>query len=175
MEIVVPEEFKYLYEQNDDRPVVKVPDPVLRVKAEEVTSLKEVQSLIDQMVSAMKKANGIGLAAPQLGVLKRVIVIAPGGSKPLALINPVILSQEGSQIGQEGCLSIPGLYGDVERAEKVRIEAYDRSGKPCAWEMESLAARVVLHEVDHLDGVLFTDKVDHATLHWMHPDEGDAE
>ncbi|HRI45177.1 MAG TPA: peptide deformylase, partial [Fimbriimonadaceae bacterium] len=98
------------------------------------------------------------------------------GMKPLPLINPEIVAQEGSQIGEEGCLSIPGLYGDVERAAWVRVEAYDRKGRPIEIEMEGIAARVVLHEVDHLNGVLFIDKVDEATLHWQHPSSrADAE
>jgi peptide deformylase len=78
---------------------------------------------------------------------------------------------EGSQIGEEGCLSIPGLYGDVERAAWLKVKGLDRKGRESTWEMEGMGARVVLHEVDHLDGVLFTDKVDAATLHWRLPDE----
>lgn len=171
MQIVVPEEFRYLYERNAERPVFKIPEPVLRVKATAVSKVTpKVHKLIDEMIRAMKQANGIGLAAPQLGVGQRVIVIAPDGMKPTPLINPVVVKAEGEQVGQEGCLSIPGLYGDVKRAMFVEVEAYDRKGKPVTYEMQGMPARVVQHEIDHLDGVLFIDKVDPATLHWSHPD-----
>lgn len=173
MQIVVPDEFRYLYEKSDARPVVKIPAPVLRQVASEVTKVgPKTIKLIDEMVRVMKKANGVGLAAPQLGTLQRIIVIAPEGMKPTPLINPVVVTREGSQVGQEGCLSIPGLYGDVERAMRVEVEAYDRKGRAFVFEMEGMPARVVQHEIDHLDGVLFIDKVDAATLHWTHP-EGD--
>jgi peptide deformylase len=171
MEVVVPEEFKYLYERNSERPVVKIPDPVLYQKALAVDRISaKTQELIDQMISAMKKANGVGLAAPQLGNLSRIIVIAPQG-KVITMINPEIVESEGEQVGQEGCLSIPGLYGDVKRALKVQVDCYDRKGKPVRFEMEGLPARVVQHEIDHLDGVLFIDKVDVKTLHWSHPEQ----
>lgn len=171
MHIVVPDEFKHLYEQSPVRPVVKIPAPVLRDKAQAVERIsKKTQALIDDMMRVMKKANGVGLAAPQVGVLQRIIVIAPQGVRPTALVNPRILRSEGEQIGEEGCLSIPGLYGDVKRAAKVEVEAYDRQGRRVVYEMEGMPARVVQHEVDHLDGVLFIDKVDPATLHWMDPE-----
>lgn len=174
MEIVVPDEFKYLYATTAERPVVKIPEAVLREVAAPVEKFdRELDQFIDKMLWAMDKANGIGLAAPQMGRSTRVILIAPGETKPMVLINPVVTEAKGSQVGQEGCLSIPGLYGDVERAESIVVDALDRKGKSVRYEMSGLAARVVLHEVDHLDGVLFIDKVDLATLHWMHPDEGD--
>lgn len=176
MEIVVPEEFKYLYVQTKERPVVKVPHPVLRQVATDVAEVgPKISKLVDDMLKIMKQANGVGLAAPQVGVGKRVIVIAPEGMRPLPLINPVIVEQSGEMIGQEGCLSIPGLYGDVTRSAAVVVEAYDRKGKPVTYEMEGMAARVVQHEIDHLDGVLFIDKVDVATLHWSHPGGDDDE
>ncbi len=110
MEIVVPDEFKYLYVQTAERPVVKVPAAVLRQTAKPVTKLATKQvKLIDEMIRIMKLANGIGLAAPQVGVLDRIVIVAAGGMKPLPLINPEIVAQEGSQIGEEGGLSIPGL------------------------------------------------------------------
>lgn len=171
MNIVVPEEFQYLYVQNAERPVVKIPAPVLRERAEKVERItKKTGFLIDDMIRVLKLANGVGLAAPQLGILERIIVIAPSGEKPLALINPVIVKSEGEQIGQEGCLSIPGLYGDVARALSVEVEAYDRKGAAIGLELKGMPARIVQHEIDHLDGVLFIDKVDVATLHWSHPD-----
>lgn len=175
MEIVVPDDFKHLYVQNVERPVVKIPDPVLRKVAAPVERIdKKIDEFISTMVNSMKAANGVGLAAPQLGKSLRIIVIAPAGSKPMVLINPVITAMEGEAIGEEGCLSIPGLYGDVKRAHKVTVEANDRRGKPMAYEMEGMAARIVQHEVDHLEGILFIDKVDVSTLHWMDPDNPDS-
>ncbi len=174
MEIVVPDEFRYLYVQNKDRPIIKIPAPILRQKAEPVAKLAKKQlSLIDDMIRLMRLANGIGLAAPQVGSLQRIIVIAPEGVKPSALINPVVIKSEGEQIGQEGCLSIPGLYGDVVRAAYVEVEAIDRRGREVVFELEGMPARVVQHEIDHLEGVLFIDKVDAATLHWKDPDVHD--
>jgi len=175
MEILVPDEFKYLYVRNAERPIVKIPDAVLRKQATDVTRIgKKQQELIDEMLLFMKQANGIGLAAPQVGNLQRIVVVAPPGIRAMALINPKVVKAEGTQVGQEGCLSIPGLYGDVERALYVEVEAFDRRGRQITLELEGLPARVAQHEIDHLDGVLFIDKVDPATLHWMHPD-GDAD
>jgi peptide deformylase len=171
MNVVVPDEFKHLYVHDAQHPIVKVPAEVLRQRAAEVGKMgKKTQALIDAMLRAMKRANGIGLAAPQIGVLQRVIVVAPQGVRPTPLVNPRIVRAEGEQIGEEGCLSIPGLYGQVKRAAYVELEALDRKGREVVLELEGLPARVVQHEVDHLDGVLFIDKVDMATLHWMSPD-----
>jgi peptide deformylase len=176
MEILVPDEFKWLYVQNERRPVVKYPADVLRQSARDLDKVtKKTQLLIDEMMKIMRDANGVGLAAPQIGILQRVIVVAPDDMRPTALINPKIVKAEGEQIGQEGCLSIPGLYGDVKRAEYVEVEAFDRKGRGITVELEGMPARVVQHEIDHLDGVLFIDKVDMTTLHWMNPEPRDAE
>lgn len=179
MDIVVPDEFKYLYETTPDRPVTKVPAPVLRQKATPIESVSpKIDKLINEMLRVLKLANGVGIAAPQLSVGKRLIVVAPLEMKPMVLINPVITEASGEQVGQEGCLSIPGLYGDVKRASHVVVDAYDRKGRSVTYEMEGMAARIVLHEVDHLDGILFVDKVDMSTLHWEHPggpDDADVE
>ncbi len=176
MEIVVPPEYQYLYVRNHERPVFKVPDPVLRGIAVDIVKInKKTHLLIDDMMRIMRKANGIGLAAPQVGVLQKLIVVSPDGMRPSALINPKIVKMEGSQTGQEGCLSIPGLYGDVTRAEYVEVEGLDRKGRPVTWELEGLPSRVVQHEVDHLNGILFTDLVKVETLHWMDPDGNDTE
>ena len=175
MEIVVPDEFKHLFEQSKERPVVKIPNPVLRKVAVEAKLTKKTDFLINEMMRAMRKANGVGLAAPQLGISQRVIVIAPLDYKPTALINPRIVKMEGEQIGQEGCLSIPGLYGDVKRANFVEVEALDRKGREVTFEMEGMSARVVQHEIDHLEGILFIDKVDVATLHWTNPEADDTD
>jgi len=171
MEIVVPDEFKYLYEKAHTPNIVKVPNKVLRSKASDISKIsKKTLDLIDSMTRIMKNANGVGLAAPQLGIFHRVIVIAPMDMKPTPLVNPKIIRGEGEQVGVEGCLSIPGLYGDVKRYEFVEVDAQDRKGRRLTFEMEGMMARVVQHEIDHLDGVLFTDKVDIATLHWAHPE-----
>ncbi len=170
MDIVVPQEFLSLYIVDEAHPIVKIPDPVLRATALEIAKVtKKTQLLIDQMKRIMRNANGIGLAAPQLGILQRLIVIAPEGERPIALVNPVVLKTEGEQIGEEGCLSIPGLYGDVKRPEYVEVEALDRRGREVTFELEGMSARVAMHEIDHLDGVLFIDTVDIATLHWIQP------
>lgn len=175
MEIVVPDEFKYLYAQSRQRPVVKIPAPVLRQKAEVVGKIARKHALLaEDMIRIMKRANGVGLAAPQVGVGSRIFVMAPEGMRPIAMINPVIVKAQGEQIGQEGCLSIPGLYGDVKRAEYVEIEAQDTRGRTFRYELEGMPARVAQHEIDHLDGILFIDKVDPATLHWSHPDREEA-
>lgn len=176
MQIVVPDEFKALYVTDAAHPIVKIPAPVLRQKAVEVAKLsKKTILLIDDMLRIMRRANGVGLAAPQLGILQRVIVVAPENMKPTAMINPRIVKSEGEQIGQEGCLSIPGLYGDVKRAQYVEVEATDRKGRELTFELEGMPARVVQHEIDHLEGILFIDTVIPETLHWMDPDAGDAE
>jgi peptide deformylase len=170
MHIVVPDEYKFLYEPGRDS-VVKIPAPVLRQHAIEIQKIsRKTQFLIDDMMRILRRANGVGLAAPQVGVLQRMVVIAPEGFRPTALLNPRVIKAEGEQIGQEGCLSIPGLYGDVKRAEYVEVEAMDRKGREMVFELEGMPARVAQHEIDHLDGVLFIDKVDAATLHWMIPD-----
>jgi peptide deformylase len=179
MEIQVPEEFAYLFVRNAERPIVKIPDPVLRKKASAILEITpKTGEIIRDMIQMMEKAHGIGLAAPQIGLSQRIIVVSPTGDKPLALINPEIVERSGSFLGQEGCLSIPGLYGDVERSKTIVVEGYDVKGKAVAYEMEDLAARVVQHEIDHLDGILFTDTVIQETLHWAHPgspDDQDAE
>jgi peptide deformylase len=175
MEVVVPEEFRYLYEQNEKRPVVKIPNKVLRQKALEIPKItKKTQLLVDDMFRIMRAANGIGLAAPQIGILLRIIVVSPDGMKPTALINPKIVKAEGEIDGEEGCLSIPGLYGDVNRPATVVVEALDRKGRICQFDLEGLKARVIQHEIDHLDGILFIDKVDPKTLHWLNPERSSA-
>ena len=176
MDVVVPKEFQSLFVVDEAHPVIKIPDPVLRAKANEVVKLtKKTQLLIESMKRIMRSANGIGLAAPQIGVLQRVIVIAPEGERPTALINPVVVKAEGEQIGEEGCLSIPGLYGDVLRPEYIEVDALDARGREVTFELEGMSARVAMHEIDHLDGILFIDKVDVTTLHWIQPSVSKSE
>ncbi|MFW5697415.1 MAG: peptide deformylase [Fimbriimonadaceae bacterium] len=171
MEVVVPEEFRYLYDDPKSS-ILKVPNGTLRKKAEPMERVVKRHRLLgENMVKIMRDSYGIGLAAPQVGVEERVIVVAPGGQKPIVMFNPEILEREGNELGEEGCLSIPGLYGDVERAERIVVKALDKRNDELTFEMEGLAARVVQHEIDHLDGVLFIDKVAVETLHWRHPQQ----
>ncbi|MCW5938375.1 MAG: peptide deformylase [Fimbriimonadaceae bacterium] len=172
MQIVVPDEYQYLYVRDEKRPIYKIPADVLRKTALPVAKFtKKTQLMAENMLRLMRQANGVGLAAPQIGVLERIVVVAPEG-RPAVMVNPEIVSREGSQVAEEGCLSIPGLYGDVERAATLVVRCLDRKGRECEYELEGLSARVVQHEIDHLDGILFIDKVDPATLHWTHPSPG---
>lgn len=170
MDIVVPDEFRSLWVEDDRHPIVKYPAKILRQKAQPLQRVtKRTRELIERLEKAMKMANGIGLAAPQLGVSERVILIVDAARKVIPLINPEVVKSEGSVVGEEGCLSLPGLYGDVERFSMVEVKALDRSGKPVRLRLEGTAARIAQHEIDHLDGVLFIDKVDFATIHWSWP------
>jgi peptide deformylase len=172
VQVDVPEEFQHLFEQSAKRPVVKIPAPVLRQRCTEVGKIgPKTLKLIDEMTRVMKVARGIGLAAPQIGVGLRVIVIAPEGMKPVPMINPIITRRAGEMVGEEGCLSIPGLYGDVVRSKKVEVEALDRRGNTVVYELEDMPSRVVQHEIDHLDGVLFIDKVLPETVYWSDPEK----
>lgn len=174
MEIVVPDEYKHLYVQSKERPVVKFPAPILRQTARHVQKVSpKTKRVADEMARVMRMANGIGLAAPQIGIGERIIVIAPKGTRAVALINPRIVEQDGEMVGEEGCLSIPGLYGDVSRKARVVVEALDIRGRATRLDLEGLSSRVAQHEIDHLDGVLFTDKVDQSTLHWKNPEVDD--
>ncbi|GIP32951.1 peptide deformylase [Paenibacillus sp. J2TS4] len=141
------------------RIIVKDPDPVLREKAKPVPKITpNIHKLLDDMADTMYDAQGVGLAAPQVGILKRVIVMDVGDENGLIeLINPEIIEKEGEQFGPEGCLSIPGLTGDVRRALKVKVRGLNRNGEEFELEGTELLARCIQHEVDHLNGVLFTD------------------
>lgn len=138
--------------------IVEIGADVLRDKAKEVTEVNTtITKLLDNMLDTMYAAPGIGLAAPQIGVSKRVIVIDIGDG-PVELINPLIIEREGEEVDAEGCLSIPGVTGDVARAAKVRVQGLNRRGDPIDRVAEGLLARALQHEIDHLDGVLFVDK-----------------
>ncbi len=137
-------------------------DEVLRTKAREVTSFDEkLHTLLDDMKETMYEAKGVGLAAPQVGVLKRVFVMDIHDEKGfIEVINPVFIETKGEQISCEGCLSIPGYEGEVRRPQYVKIKAQDRYGKEFIYEGTGLGAICVSHEYDHLDGILFKDKVE---------------
>ncbi len=141
------------------RNVVKVGDPILNKKSRVVEKFDDRLSvLIDDMFETMYQAEGVGLAAVQVGLLKRVIVL-DAGDGPIELVNPEIVFQEGEQRESEGCLSVPGKYGVCVRPAKVQIKAQDRTGKWHVYTGEGLKARCFCHELDHLEGILFTDKV----------------
>lgn len=141
------------------RNIVKLGDPILRKKSREVTKFDDrLFILLDDMKETMYKADGVGLAAVQVGVLKRVVVMDCGDGY-LELINPVITLQEGRQIEAEGCLSLPGEYGNTIRPAKVQVKAQNREGKWCLYSAEDLKARCFCHEIDHLDGFVFIDRL----------------
>lgn len=139
-------------------------DDVLRKKSKPVEKIdKRILELLDDMAETMKHADGVGLAAPQVGILRRVVVIDVGDGL-IELINPEIVETSGQQRGAEGCLSIPGVRGEVIRPEKVRVKALNRKGEPIEITGTGLLARALCHEIDHLDGILFIDKVVPGTL-----------
>ena len=138
--------------------VVELGDDILRDKALQVTKLgPHIDKLLDNMCETMYANNGVGLAAPQIGVLKRVIVVDVGEGL-VELINPVLDQMQGEQVESEGCLSIPGVQGDVNRFTWVKVTGIDRTGNPVQLEVEGFLARALQHEIDHLDGILFIDK-----------------
>ena len=145
-------------------PIVKYPDPVLARRADPVTDFNaDLQKLVDDMFESMYAAEGIGLAAPQIGVSKRLFVVDTSlGKDPaqkLALINPEIVSTEGKQVEEEGCLSLPDIRDKVSRAFRVTMRAQNAKGEWFETDGDELLARAFLHENDHLDGVLFIDRV----------------
>ena len=138
-------------------------DPVLRVKAEEIDAVDdELRALARDMFDTMYDEDGVGLAGPQVGVGRRIIVVDPReeGAEPVALINPrLVEAAEETDRAEEGCLSIPGLRELVDRAVTVVVDALDLQGEPVRIEAEGLLARILQHEIDHLDGILFLDRV----------------
>lgn len=142
------------------RNILKDGDPTLLKSSREVVSFnRRLHLLLDDMVETMEEAEGAGLAAPQVGVLRRVAVVAtPDGI--VELVNPEIVQTDGEQEGAEGCLSFPGLYGLVKRAEKATVRAKDRHGKEFTIEGEGIVARAFCHEIDHLDGIVFTERAE---------------
>ena len=138
-------------------------DPILRKKSRPVTDFNDrLFDLLDDMKDTLYKSGGVGLAAPQVGVLRRVVVmdVSEDRSDYIELINPEITFEDGSQTGNEGCLSLPGLCGVVTRPMVVKVKAQNRDGKWCLYKGEGLKARCFCHEIDHLDGVLYKDKLD---------------
>jgi peptide deformylase len=144
--------------------IVKYPDPVLARPGERVTEFgPELEQLVEEMFDSMYAAQGIGLAAPQIGISKQITVIdvsfKDDPKAKLALINPEIISEEGSQVEEEGCLSLPDIHAKVERAERVKVRAFNVKGEEFEVEGDDLLARAMQHEIDHLHGILFIDRL----------------
>ena len=145
--------------------ILEFPDPRLRKTATPVTELDDaLRELIDNMFETMYEAPGIGLAATQVDVHRRFLVadVSADNNEPHVFINPVILEKDGVQLSEEGCLSVPGYYEEVERAEHIRVRYQDKYGEEIETELEGLLAVVVQHEIDHLDGKLFVDYLSEA-------------
>jgi peptide deformylase len=146
--------------------ILTYPNPILLAKAQLVARVSpRIQRLAHDMLETMYPAAGIGLAAPQVGVQKRVIVVDVG-EDPLVLVNSTIAAAEGEQLGLEGCLSLPDLVGEVRRAEWVTVNGLNAQGRPVRLEGEGLLARVLQHEIDHLDGILFVARIEDLTRLW---------
>ena len=160
------------------RKIVSVPDPVLRKKAKPVTKFdKGLQTLIDDMIETMRAAPGVGLAAPQVGISERLIVVEyyenrqaeeaeeEAKKKVWVILNPeIVKASEEKVMGVEGCLSVPNLVGEVERHESVQVKGLNRRGQPMRVKAQGWLARIFQHEIDHLNGVVFTDR---ATRVWL--------
>ncbi len=143
------------------RNVRRIGDSILEKTSKEVKEITpRIRELIDDMFDTMYEADGVGLAACQVGVLKRIIVIDETGDNPHVLINPRLLETSGEQTGNEGCLSVPGKHGTVTRPNYVKVLAYDTDMKPFELEGTELFARAVCHELDHLDGHLYVEKIE---------------
>jgi len=136
-------------------------DPVLRQKAKRVPNIdSSIQQLIDDMVETMRQANGVGLAAPQVGVPLRVVVLQMPGEEPIAIINPEIVKRAGEREVTEGCLSLPGYAGEIKRSVSVTVKGRDRQGKTIRIKATGLMAQTLEHELDHLNGILYIDHIE---------------
>lgn len=140
------------------RKIMTEKDPALHKVCRPVTEFNDrLHRLLDDMTETLRQANGVGLAAPQVGILRRAVVVETGEENMLELVNPRILEQSGEQDGAEGCLSVPGKWGMVKRPNYVKLQAQDRFGNWFEVEAEALIARCFCHELDHLDGIVFTE------------------
>ena len=155
------------------RTIVEKGDPLLEKKSREVTDINErILQLLDDMIETMRNAEGVGIAAPQVGILRQVCVIEPEPGYVTELINPVIIEQEGEQEGYEGCLSVPGYIGCVKRPMKIKVRAQNRTGGLETFEFEGFDAVAASHEMDHLKGILYTSKA--TDVHKPAPPEEDG-
>ena len=157
------------------RKIREIGDPILNKTCKEVKEITDrSKDLIDDMFETMYEAQGVGLAAPQVGILKRIVVI-DCGDDPLLLINPEVLETSGEQTGQEGCLSVPGKAGIVTRPNYAKVKAYNEDMEEFIVEGEELLARALLHEIDHLDGHLYVEKVEGDLMDVVPDDEDEME
>lgn len=157
------------------RKIREIGDPILNKTCKEVKEVTDrTKNLIDDMFETMYEAQGVGLAAPQVGILKRIVVI-DCGDDPLLLINPEVLETSGEQTGQEGCLSVPGKAGIVTRPNYAKVKAYNEDMEEFIVEGEELLARALLHEIDHLDGHLYVEKVEGDLMDVVPDDEDEME
>ena len=157
------------------RKIREIGDPILNKTCKEVKEITDrTKDLIDDMFETMYEAQGVGLAAPQVGILKRIVVI-DCGDDPLLLITPEVLETSGEQTGQEGCLSVPGKAGIVTRPNYAKVKAYNEDMEEFIVEGEELLARALLHEIDHLDGHLYVEKVEGDLMDVVPDDEDEME
>ena len=144
------------------RKIVTEGDDILRKHCREVSEVTDrIRETMQDMLETKRSEQGVGIAAPQVGIMRRMFVAEPEPERVYFMINPVMLEQSGSQSGDEGCLSVPGLIGSVERPSHIKIEALDLDGNKQVYEFDDFDARVMCHEYDHLDGVLYIDKAEH--------------
>ena len=151
-------------------------DAILTKKCKEVKEMTpRLQELVDDMLETLYDAEGAGLAASQVGILKRIAVVdaSEEGTEPHIMVNPEILEMSGEQTGNEGCLSVPGKAGQVTRPDYVKIKAFDRDMQPYELEGHELLARAILHEIDHLEGILYIERVE-GELHDLKPDDRES-
>ena len=154
------------------RNIRQIGDAVLNKKCKEVTEITDrIDELIQDMFDTMYDAEGVGLAAPQVGILKRIVVIDVTGEDPIVLINPVIMEQSGEQTGNEGCLSVLGKTGVVTRPNYVKVKAYNQKMESIMIEGTELLARAICHELEHLDGHLYVEKVEGELMDTAPPEE----
>jgi len=149
-------------------------DSVLRRKAKRVPKIdSSIQRLIDDMIETMRQTNGVGLAAPQVGVSLRVVVLQMPGEAPIAIVNPQMVKRSGEREVIEGCLSVPGYYGEIKRSVSVTVKGWDRQGKAIRIKATGLMAQALEHELDHLNGILYIDHIESQDrLHKIEPDTG---
>lgn len=143
------------------RNILQYDDEALHKACREVTDVNDrIRTLIDDLTDTLRDAKGVGLAAPQVGVLRRVAVVELDENHHYEMVNPRIVEEEGEQYGEEGCLSVDGMCGDVKRPLHVKVACLDRNGNPVEYEGTELLARAFCHEIDHLDGIIYTQKAD---------------
>jgi len=154
------------------RAIRVLPNPVLRQKAKKVSKIDEsVQQLIDDMIETMRSASGVGLAATQIGVPLKIAVIEIPAEEVIVLVNPEIIKKEGERTIGEACLSVPGYQGEIKRSVRVKVKARDRQGRSIRIKGEELLAQALEHEIDHLNGILYIDRVEEPDkLHKLGPE-----